>query len=417
MIRSIATLARHLDIRGRSRIADELDRVICASKYDWPKQYQLDIEAPRADERPWPTDFWSETNVLDTCDAPDAHPYEPLKDLPEGTKFSTLPATDEYSGEDWWTPLPDAYSRMYQLLYTLRDIEDRERKVSSGEYLEDPQNVELLRIQTARPRIEKELETLVRHMANLSYEVVQKWVIAHQTTSHPLMGDAVDDILQDEQTSPEEKSENLIGAISSSMKLMRKSGIIDAEGAARMLGVTLDDDRLRRFEEDPDEALEEMVKESTAADEDDEGWHDVERMESLGYVLSDILNTPQFAYARRQEMLATHPAFEQMEDILHMFEKAGSWRDLIIPIDIVRDIAHRNGELMEDYGGFHPDYDYRTTFDEISGGQLEPQWNRQMRTMGSPSARWIRMSRSFSTSGPHRTPPPRSPHRLPCSSR
>jgi len=393
MIRTMSELAKRLDDMGLSKVSDDIDRLVrMSSRYDWPTQYQLDMDVPesKAEGRmSTPTQFWNETESLDPSTAPDANPHGLFSGPPEGSKFSTIPSIDDYVADDWWVPLPDAYSRMYQLLYTLREIDDMDRRASSGEYQEDPQNVELLRLKSIRPTLEREMETLVRHLAERSYDFVNKWVDAHMTTSHPLMGDAADDIMQDENTSPDEKIADFKSSILDALDLISQNIRIDPEWVARLLGVRLSMDRVERFNENPRSEIDRMMSDAGLGDDED---YTMDDLEYLSEILSDITSSRQFGIARRSELLESHPAFEEMENILDMFERAKSWQDLIIPIDIVRDIQHRKGKLMEDYGGFHPDYDYRKAFDAISGGEMEPGWRRQMRTMGSSPARWVRTS-------------------------
>ena len=296
---------------------------------------------------------------------------------------------DSYGGEDWWVALPGAYDRLYQLIYTLNEIEDEERRVAGGQYLEDSRNNRLLRLRNRKPEIEAEAEKLARHIAERSYYVVKGWIDAHVSHSHPLVGSTEDDILQDERSDDDEKIEILRSHILATVKLMFSERVADVERIAKVLGVSVDDDRRYRFDLDWEEELAKMVEEATSYDDDvDVG---PEMVEDLAGYLRHLIDSPEYAKARRQEVEQNHPQFEPMVDLAKRFESAGNWRDLIIPIDIARDMLHRNGSLMQDYGGFHPDVNYQPTFDAISNGAREPVWNADIRR-SSESNRFVRLA-------------------------
>lgn len=399
-MRELVRLASHLDVRGQYDLADRLERL--AAKYEWPQQYTLPFDEDLSQDDPMaqgePTPYWQATNALDPQDAPGAvipkdfysHPSQ--EELEAGNFVARPPAGDDYGGDEWWVALPGAYDRLYQLMYTLNEIEDEERRAGGGQYLDDSRNNRLLRLKLRRPEIEAEAETMARQIAARSYQIIREWIDGHISHSHPLMGGTEEEILDDVYSNDEDKIDIFREHILATVKLIFSENVADVERIARLLGVSVDDDRRYRFDMDWEEELGEMVEEATAYDEDvDIG---PEMVMDLSYRLRRLIDSPEYSKARRQEVEETHPQFKPMVELANMFEAANNWRDLIIPIDLTKDMLHRNGNLMQDYGGFHPDLDYQRTFDDISSGAREPVWNADIRR-SSTQGRFIKLAMPY----------------------
>jgi len=368
--------------------------------------------------------YWNQISELDVSEAPGAvqHTFGVDPDAEQQPYFTTLSGGSEFrSDDDWWVALPAAYEKFYETLHHLYSMEDEDRRVQEGEYLEDDANVRRLRHNTTlRPKLEAEAEQLAKYLASVSHNVLWWWVNGHLNHYHPMEGDLADDL---SEKPIEEQIQGLEYAIRQTPQTIARYAPEYTMGQfARSVGISEIPDYWDEPNQDLLTRLDEAVQierelipvdEEEEVEDEDGGWgyggsDEYERVEELGRINSQITNSDIYKHARFQQLVQEHPQFQTILSVMKQFQDAKDWRDLIIPIDTAKNLAHspntrsQSPNVFSDYYGFSDDMgtDYQGTFDAISSGEMDPIWDRRLR-QAKTTIGMMRLAQEMDEEGQH----------------
>lgn len=367
--------------------------------------------------------YWDEVLELDVANAPRAvqHVHRVDPEAEGQPYFTTLSGGSEFrSDDDWWVALPAAYERFYELLHHLNSMDDEDRRVQEGDYLEDDANVRRLRHDTElRPRLEAEAEQLAKYLASVSHNVLWWWVNGHLNHFHPMEGDLSDDL---SELPIEEQIQGLEYAIKQTPHTIARYAPEYTMGQfARSVGISdvpdywdePNQDLLTRLDEAVQIERELVADDEAEEDDDEEGWgggrtDEYERLEELSRMNSQITDSDIYKHARFKQLVQEHPQFQTILSVMKQFQDAKDWRDLIIPIDTAKNLAHspntrsQSPNVFSDYYGFSDasGANYQDTFDAISSGKMDPIWDERLRRART-TVGMMRLAQAMDERGQH----------------
>jgi hypothetical protein len=135
------------------------------------------------------------------------------------------------------------------------------------------------------------------------------------------------------------------------------------------------------------DAYEEIVdiatgntEEGRQIDEDEEYDGTSEAIDHYENYGSQVREHPLFQRAREQQLREEHPSWGITGDLTDRLWKAQDVNDAVLPINLSKGVAHNtmSRNIFEDYGGVDPMVNYTPTFDAISNGTLEKEWERKL---------------------------------------